>query len=808
MSRPLNLQRRLNVLMMLPALIGGVAFGAIAFDRFMNGAPIVDGLAAVAVVFLVVWTAVVARRTATDVRLAIQGTVARGEALATGEQIDDEPDVVLAELAPVHDVLQDLGEQQRLIQEESAAANSDTLDELRETEEQLRETQEVTASIMDNVSDAIVVVDDEGSIVASNAVAQVALDLFGGSLDDAIPGWRDLPVGEHDFSRTLSDGTLTLTQVATTRMTTGNGAVTMMCWRDVSGERAVQAQIAHVALTDIVTGLPNRQGLLSALDRLHELGRTVSVIHVDLSEFGQINQRHGFPAGDHVLQVLSERLNGVIRDQDTVARVAGDEFVFIVDSHGDIVDSLARRILERIREPIALENGANVSLGAHAGWSTGLVDAEYELLRRATYALAEAKKDPESVSSYTAEIAQRDANRRDWEHQLRRAITNNEFVLFAQPIVDIFERRVLGVEIFLRWQHPTGRLISPAEFIEVAEESELIADIDRWVISRCISEAAIADPNLVFSLNVSNRFMAGSQMADFVQTTLAETALPAGRIQIDVTETNVSTDAASVVESIRRLNEMGVKVALDDFGSGYSSLAHLLKLAISTIKIDRRMTSMVGEAEGRGVVAAILAFARKRKLTVVAEGVETEQEVAELAELGCRYQQGYYHARPAPLAEVLASLDAAGFQQPGAEVVADVLEPPAPIPAPAPEGEPIADAPASDPAPSEGTPSDDPADAPFSAEAIACDPLSVAEDDADPTEQFAADPIEPREAEAPDQWQAAAPAQESTNPHDPMLPTEPAAATGTAFTDASALPDSPPAAPVAPDEIPSGVTTF
>lgn len=662
-------------------MLGVAAFALIALAQFNNGSNRLGVVAAICAFALGAAAAAGVRNTTRDLHSAVADSVRRGRAIGGGQPVAATRSPI-PELDPVNAILDEMAEQQRVVRAQSEAlaagaydspvldtpatgplgeAMQGPIEDLRAKSEALRDSQAVTSSIMDNVSDAIIVLDNDGAVVASNAVSQVALELFGGSLDDAIPGWQELPIGDHDFSRVLADGTLTLTQVTTSRMMTATGAVTMLCWRDISGERAVQAQVAHVARTDIVTGLPNRQGLLAAHDRLAELGHSASVIHVDLAEFGKINQRHGFDEGDHVLQAISSRLRKVIRDHDTVARTNGDEFVLLLASQGDVVDALAHRILNRIAEPIELRDGTSVSISAHAGWSSGTVDGGYELLRRAAYALAEAKSEPGSVSSYSEEVAQRDENRRQWEEQLRRAIEQNEFVLFAQPIVDIFERRVLGVEIFLRWQHPSGRLIGPAEFMSIAEESDLITEIDRWVIETCVIEAGKSDPSVVFSLNVSSRFMSGTAMADFMMATLARSGLPAARLQVDVTETNVASDVAGVIESIRRLNGMGVKVALDDFGTGYSSLAHLLKLAVSTIKIDRRMVSMVTEPEGRGVVAAILAFARKRKLTVVAEGVESAEEVAELAELGCRYQQGYFHGHPAPLSEVLASLDSIPF---------------------------------------------------------------------------------------------------------------------------------------------------
>lgn len=689
MSRSINLQRRVLALSALPAGVAFIALAVVAVIQLDAGSTSIAAIAGAFAVALTIGTLAALRRTTAQVDRAIRSTLHHSEAVASGRPLVGEPPVVLEELAAVNQVLSKLDKQQRILRSQSEAIGAqafdspilnaevagpigevlrDSVDGIRQTAEQLRDTRAMNSSIMDNVSDAIVVVNPDGSIIAANGVARVALDSCGGDLDEAVPNWRDLPTGDSDLSRTGSDGTLTLTQVSTSRMMTADGAVVTLCWRDISGERAVAAQVAHVRLTDIVTGLANRQGLLAELDKLHEMGRSASLIHVDLADFSQVNERYGFPAGDHVLQVLSERLSGAIRDGDILTRIGGDEFVFVLDSSERIAESLAHRVLDRIREPIELSNGANVALSARAGWSSGLVDDSYELLRHATYALGEARGESRAVSAYTDEVAERDNSRREWEEQLLAAIENDEFVLFAQPIVDVFERRVLGVEIFLRWKHPSGRLVTPAEFISIAEESELIADIDRWVIRRCLSRAAAADPNLVFSLNVSTRFIANPHMADFVLETLAETGLPSGRIQIDVTETNVASDAAGAVETIRRLNETGVKVALDDFGTGYSSLAHLLKLDISTIKIDRGMVSQVGETEGRGVIAAILAFARNRSLTVVAEGVESEHEVAVLSELGCRYQQGYYHARPAPLADVLSSLDAAGFRHEGTTV--------------------------------------------------------------------------------------------------------------------------------------------
>ncbi|MEM7092631.1 MAG: bifunctional diguanylate cyclase/phosphodiesterase [Actinomycetota bacterium] len=682
MSRPVILQRRIGLLAVAPLVLTALALTTVAAVAFVDDAPTLAWAAVVAATVVVLAGTLIARSASRAIRDSFATLDRKARASITGVRDEAEP-VVVGELLPVAQTLDDLAEQQRvaIAQAEAITAGSfdspilasiapgplgpflqDSVRGLRDANERVRDSEAFTASILDTVNDAIVVLDGSGGLIASNATADAALELFDGELDAAIPGWHDLGIGAHELSRPMHDGSLMLTELTTTRMMTGGGAITILCWRDLSGERAVQAQISHVAQTDIVTGLSNRQGLLAAHDRMRELGRCVGVIHLDLAEFGEINQRHGFDEGDHVLQIISGRLRNVIRDDDTVARTSGDEFVLLLDSQVDVVDSLARRILDRVAEPIELRDGSTVSIAAHAGWATGMADESYELLRRASYALATAKEAPGTVSSYSAEIAQRDANRRQWEQQLRRAIEDDEFVLFAQPIVDVFERRVLGVEVYLRWQHPSGRLIGPAEFIEIANESDLINDIDRWVIRTTIAIAADADPAVIFSLNVSNRFMANPTMSEFVTASLAEHALPAGRIQVDVTETNVTADAAGVIESIRQLNQLGVKVALDDFGTGYSSLAHLLKLAVSTIKIDRRMVSMVTEPEGRGVVAAILAFAKKRKLHVVAEGVESEEEVTVLAELGCRFQQGYRHAHPAPIHDILAALDRIPFR--------------------------------------------------------------------------------------------------------------------------------------------------
>lgn len=675
MSRPFKLSSRLTALVLAPAAIAGLALAMLAVLAFDTGRPGLGSAAGIAAVAVLAGLSFGLTATLGDLERAMATTTAWANHAAGSPGTDPEqiPQTPIREFTPIDTALDRLGSEYRLATAQAQALGAGTVGtaifdrsvsgplgkglseaaaHLRDSRTALNDARSVTSSVLDSAHESIVLADGSGNVLAANHAATIDLELFG-DLDTAIPGWQRLPAGDHTIT---DEGAARLVRASVSRVLTAAGAITVLGWRDISEERAWEDEATRTARTDMVTGLPNRQGLIVAHDRLVELDRSASVIHVDLNDFNAINQHYGYESGDVILTELARRLTEITSDGDTVARVDGDGFVLLVSSAADNAEPLTRRVLSHIGGPIRLPSGAQVVVSGRAGWSTGRADSSRELLRRAQYALAEAASQPGGICGYTTELAQSDEHRRRTGSELRQALAGDEFELYAQPIVDVLEKRVLGVEAFLRWQHPTGRLITPAEFIPVAEETATIADIDRWVITRCIAEASKADPSLVFSMNVSSRFMATPELADHVLESLATTGLAAARVQIDVTETNVATDAQGVIESIKRLNQVGVQVALDDFGSGYSSLAHLLKLDVSTIKIDRRMVSLVTEPEGRGVIGAILAFAKRRDLTVVAEGVETPDEAATLADLGCRFQQGYLHGYPAPLGDVLAAI--------------------------------------------------------------------------------------------------------------------------------------------------------
>jgi len=584
----------------------------------------------------------------------------------------------ISELAPLSTTLQDVGRQQGIMRStfEAFAANGwdtpvlDTelggpvgeardrgVQAVRDLAHQRLDAEALNRAILANVGDLVVLIDDAGTVIGASAPAQHALDVADGDLHQLIPGWNDRGPGDHEVTFTRNDGSLAVLTASITRLITAGSTLTIIAMRDRTDAEATQAKLNHVRRTDQLTGLANRRGIETVLASSLDATQKLAVICIDLDEVAQINQRHGLEAGDVVVGTAAERIDAATTGLDIVGRLAGSQFIVLLPgADGAGIGSLSSRLLDRIAEPISIPDGLQISLTARAGWSTGIVADGSELIRQASYALGQTESSAARVLAYSSEFAERDQKHRAIEKALRGALANDEFRLFAQPIVDVLEQRIVGVEIFLRWQQGDGKIVAPPDFIPVAEQSDLITEIDRWVVHACTEEAAHADPSIIFSLNMSTRFMASATMPAFVQQALVESGVSAARIQIDVNETNVASDAAGVIESVRKLDELGVKVALDDFGNGFTSMAKFLNLAVSTIKIDRDMVSLVTEPEGRGVVSAILGYAAKRKLRVVAEGVETVEESAELAELGCRYQQGFYHSRPAPLAEVLTSL--------------------------------------------------------------------------------------------------------------------------------------------------------
>jgi diguanylate cyclase (GGDEF)-like protein/PAS domain S-box-containing protein len=437
--------------------------------------------------------------------------------------------------------------------------------------------------------------------------------------------------------------------------------------RDITERKDAEAKLAHQALHDPLTGLPNR---LLLVDRLRNAiargqrhdGPPPVVMFLDLDRFKLVNDSLGHGAGDELLVAVANRLSAVVRTTDTLSRFGGDEFVILCEGMAsqDAVMALAERAMTAIDEPFEI-NGERFHIGVSIG--VAFVDDDgpspEELLGDADYAmyLAKARSGQGRVQLFDQATRAVARQRVHTETALARALERDELVVFYQPIVETATRRWVGVEALLRWQHPTRGLLAPAEFLEVAEQTGLIVPIGQWVLSEACAQVQKwnhdlpPDEHLAVSVNLSGRQLTEPDLAVSIAESLRQAEIDprALRLVLEVTETLLPADEDEARRRLIELHELGIQLAIDDFGTGYSSLRYVRDLPISTIKIDRSFVSGLGYSDhDEAIVNAVTQLARTLGLRVVAEGVETEAQFAFLGRVGCDFSQGYLFGRPQP----------------------------------------------------------------------------------------------------------------------------------------------------------------
>jgi predicted signal transduction protein with EAL and GGDEF domain len=436
-------------------------------------------------------------------------------------------------------------------------------------------------------------------------------------------------------------------------------------------------QIAHQATHDTLTGLANRllfhDRLELALARSERRGTFAALLFLDLDRFKDVNDTLGHSAGDELLRDVADRLKAALRGADTLARLGGEEFTlarfggdeFVVLCEDLASEDDAVRVAERVQQalliPFVLERKEYVvtaSIGIVLS-SAGHRDAE-SLLRDADIAMYRAKeRGAGRWEVFDERLRHRALERVATERALRTALEAGELRLHYQPIVALEGGRIHSTEALVRWQHPERGLVSPGEFIPIAEESALILQIGAWTLREaceqaCRWRASLGDrAPLPVSVNVSARQLAQAELPDIIKHVLTETGLTAGDLAIEITETALIEESNVPAASLHALRSLGVKILLDDFGTGYSSLSHLQRFPIDALKIDRSFVMHLGAGDGHGsIVHAIAAMAGALGIEVVAEGVESAEQAAEVQALGCGSAQGYYFARPAPPAAI------------------------------------------------------------------------------------------------------------------------------------------------------------
>lgn len=424
---------------------------------------------------------------------------------------------------------------------------------------------------------------------------------------------------------------------------------------DITELRESEAHVRWLACHDALTALANRTSLFSRLDaavaRAAAGQGEAALFYLDLDGFKRVNDTYGHQAGDELLLQFGTRLRGAVRAEDIVARIGGDEFAMLVEDDGTLdIDALASRVLDLASMPFDV-----LSAKALVGTSVGIVRldrdavAAGEMARKADAALYEAKKRRNRYVVYTDELDAAVAHRRTMEVALDEALSTGEgLACHYQPLVDAATGHVVGVEALARWRHPTLGVISPMQFVAVAEETGLIGRLGEWML-RTACARVVELPELFVAVNVSAVQLRDDRFADRVLAILAQTGLPAARLELEITETAIVHADGAAVRLLRQLRKAGVRISLDDFGTGYSSLTLLKDLDVDKVKIDRSFVQMAPLAEdSAAIVRAVSHLGAALGLTVVAEGVETEEQCRFLQDAGCDELQGYLFSAAVP----------------------------------------------------------------------------------------------------------------------------------------------------------------
>jgi diguanylate cyclase (GGDEF)-like protein/PAS domain S-box-containing protein len=483
------------------------------------------------------------------------------------------------------------------------------------------------------------------------------LESVGGVLSDQQAGrtWQHL----------TADGSRIDVAIFARALMHGNIPAGLIAAIDITERKRAEARVAHMAHHDALTGLPNRVLLRlrmeEALARMRRTGKGAATLCIDLDNFKSVNDTLGHPCGDHLLQRIAERIRGVTRDEDTAARLGGDEFAILMTSVDEPAEvaALARRFLAEIGEPFDVM-GHQVLIGASVGiaLAPGDGDDADRVLKNADLALYRAKAEGKGAFRFfEAEMDARAQARRRLEKDLRQAMLAGTLEIHYQPLVHLENGQVSGLEALLRWPHPERGFIPPSEFIPVAEETGLIAPLGAHVLRQACTDACKWPAHVKLAVNLSPLQFRTGNLFVAVKQALEQTGLSPRRLELEITETLLLEKADHVLETLHALRALGVSISMDDFGTGYSSLSYLRSFPFDKIKIDRSFVHDLGSnAEGQAIVRAILSLGSSLGITITAEGVETDAELACLQAAGCREGQGYLFSKAQPQAEILKFL--------------------------------------------------------------------------------------------------------------------------------------------------------
>ncbi len=570
-------------------------------------------------------------------------------------------------------------------------------------QKQAEEAIRLQAQLLEAVGQAVVATDTNRRITYWNHAAELLYGLteaetLGHDLldvttppvtrDQAVDIMQRLTVGETwegELLQQRSDGRHFPAHVTNSPVINDSGAVIGMIGVsvDISERKQLEQQLLHQAFHDALTGLPNRNLFLDrtrhALKRSRRVDQVVAVLFLDLDNFKIVNDSLGHDIGDQLLVAIGERILACLREGDTAARLGGDEFAILLEHLATCQDAagVASRLLDELRRPIYLDGHEMfVTPSIGIALSTSSNDLAENLLRDADVAMYTAKRNGRArYEIFEPEMGTIARERLELEHDLRRALERNQLSLHYQPVVNLCDGSLSGFEALLRWDHPSRGMVAPDAFVPVAEETGLIVPVGSWALHEACRQLRAWQDSwprahaISVSVNLSGRQFKELGLADEVARVLRETGLPPRCLNLEITETIMMADEAGTSAVLRELEQLGVTLAIDDFGTGYSSLGTLRHFPVETLKIDRSFVDGLGaETDDSIIVSGVVGLAHGLGLRVVAEGVETADQLARLFELGCDLGQGYYFARPLPADEVTGFLAGIGNRE--SEVVA------------------------------------------------------------------------------------------------------------------------------------------
>lgn len=545
---------------------------------------------------------------------------------------------------------------------------SQSFDRIEAATSKLHASEQLAVAIIEQAADAIWTIDEHGMVTMAN---QASVELTGISADEQIgmPLRLHVPNNDGEATITTPSGETARLLVASSEFEAGDRPLTTVIARDISERLRFEEKLAYQAHHDALTGLPNRFAVLEALSALGPED-PLAVLFVDLDGFKSVNDTHGHVAGDRVLTEVGRRLSDNVRPGDFVGRLGGDEFVVIMHDIAQDSDatSFGYRLIREIEQPYDDENHL-FSLSASIGiamFSRGLgaeASGPLDAIRRADSAVYAAKRRGRGrVEAFDERLQAQIVQQADIELALRSAVRNDELELHLQPVHDVVLQRFTGVEALVRWNRPGHGMVSPGDFIPVAERSSLIDEIGRWVLTTaCSTLARWAEDDrtadLTIAVNIAGSHLLDGDLVHDLDGALHLTGADPRLLEFELTETQLMEDHTRAADILEQIRARGINVAIDDFGTGYSSMAYLRGLPIDTLKIDRSFIAPIGEADASGgtvdttVVDALLSIGHALGLSVVAEGVETQQQLDYVGAHGADRIQGFFLARPMPIAD-------------------------------------------------------------------------------------------------------------------------------------------------------------